>query len=148
MSRTKYEHKDFNAHEKLAKVLGEAGIEQGIDENLLPGLHAAAQRQPSDRRTGPVIACRIRNMIVHPTDHEDELYRRDKKLVQQAWLLTQHYLVRPWPAPHRTGRLGERCRTDAMGDIARDPARRGIGSLRLSRAAGLAPPSPRRCTSR
>ena len=93
MSKTKYEHKDFNAHEKLAKVLGEAGIEQGIDENLLPGLHAAGQRQPSDRRTGPVIACRIRNMIVHPTDHEDELYRRDKKLVQQAWLLTQHYLV-------------------------------------------------------
>jgi hypothetical protein len=93
MSKTKYGHKDFNAHEKLAMVLDEAGIEQGIDENLLPGLRAAAQLQPPDRQTGPVIACRIRNMIVHPTDHEVELYRRDNKLVQQAWLLTQHYLV-------------------------------------------------------
>ena len=67
-----------------------------------------------------MIACRIRNMIVHPTDHEDELYRRDKKLVQQAWLLTQHYLV--LLVLHHLGYRGHGRRLIAPGGWASDVA--------------------------
>ena len=57
-------------------------------------LHEAAQRLPPDLpRTGPAIAAHVRNMIVHPTDHEEKLYRRDDGLIEQAWCISQHYLV-------------------------------------------------------
>lgn len=92
MSKTAY--KRLHAHERLSMLLDEAQIDPDIDRKQLPALHAAADRRPADvPRTGPAIVCHVRNLIVHPTDHEEELYRQETELVRQAWFLTHHYLV-------------------------------------------------------
>ncbi len=93
MSRTEYKDR-LRAHERLSRALAEAAIMDGVDPAALPALHEAAQRLPPDLpRTGPAIAAHVRNMIVHPTDHEEKLYRRDDGLIEQAWCISQHYLV-------------------------------------------------------
>lgn len=76
MSKTKYKAKDFPASEKLTLVLNEAKIRNDIDAGALPSLYREMQKQEEEsNRTWPFIACRIRNMIVHPTDYEERLYR-------------------------------------------------------------------------
>ncbi|MGI9003689.1 MAG: hypothetical protein ACR2GH_18890 [Pseudonocardia sp.] len=81
-------------YQRLERALAEAKIPDGVEREMLPALYDAVQRRPDVvPRSGPAIACHVRNMIVHPTDHEDELYRRDEGLVTQGWLLTHHYLV-------------------------------------------------------
>jgi hypothetical protein len=94
MSNTRYRDEDFPAHRKLSHLLAEAGITDMLDDDALPALKAVAQRRPAHAaRTGPAIAGYVRNMIVHPTGYAEQLYRQHDDLVQQAWFLTQDYLV-------------------------------------------------------
>jgi hypothetical protein len=94
MSKTKYKAKDFPASEKLTLVLNEAKIRNDIDAGALPSLYREMQKQEEEsNRTWPFIACRIRNMIVHPTDYEERLYRSGDGVVLETWLLVHHYLL-------------------------------------------------------
>lgn len=90
MSKSQY--KRLRAHGRLKKLLAAAGVSQMIDEEALPALHSYSLTADDGPLDGPHAVARIRNSIVHPTSPQDELYRQDG-LIQEAWFLSQHYLV-------------------------------------------------------
>ncbi len=90
MNRNQY--KKLHGHERLAKLLAEAGIGQSVDEGALPALHSYSVTADDGPLDGPQAAARIRNAIVHPTAPQDELYSQNG-LVTEAWFLVQQYLV-------------------------------------------------------
>ncbi|WP_219419593.1 hypothetical protein [Pseudonocardia nigra] len=91
-SKTAYE-KIEPTFERLAKVGAEASIVGKLEETVTPALYGFAQSREPDRRTAPAVLHAVRNMIVHPTGHEEKLYRKYPGLVTETWLLAQHYLV-------------------------------------------------------
>lgn len=94
MSKSAYRKDDFEAHQKLSMVLVQAGIVDSIDPDSLPSMYAIAQKRAKDLpKTAPAIACWVRNMIVHPTGHEDVLYGVGNNVVEEAWTVTHQYLV-------------------------------------------------------
>lgn len=92
MSRSAYD--DLRpTHRRLARLLDAASIGTEIDPMVSPALFAFAHEQPVDRRTGPRILHKVRNMIVHPTADGHALYERFDGLVTETWLLAHEYLV-------------------------------------------------------
>lgn len=89
---SKKEYKKLQADGRLAQLVAEAGIEHAIDEEILPALHSYSLTADDGPLNGPLAVVRIRNALVHPTWHQDEVYRH-AGLIQEAWFLTQHYLV-------------------------------------------------------
>ena len=93
-TRKEFQEKSFHAAMKLTRVLDDAMIPEGIDVAELPSLAAAAERRDTQiPRTGPYITAHVRNMIVHQTGYENELYGMDDDLLVESWMLSQHYLV-------------------------------------------------------
>jgi hypothetical protein len=86
-------YKAMSAAARLARVADAASIDDTLSESLTPNLYRYARDRQPDRATAPAVLCAVRNKIVHPTGHEDDLYRRYPKLVTETWLLARHYLV-------------------------------------------------------
>jgi hypothetical protein len=95
MSERDYKNTTSNpAYKKLKLVLDEAGIPDDVNEPDLPSLYAWVQNQQDpNHRTWHFAACKVRNLIVHPTDSEEKLYKQDEMVIQEAWILTHHYLL-------------------------------------------------------
>lgn len=85
--RSRSEHKKLRAAEKLAELLGAAGVPTDVPPEL-PAL-ATLTGEDGEQLNGPDAVVWARNRLVHPKD-VSEPYRLDGLLVQ-AWQLLRHY---------------------------------------------------------
>jgi hypothetical protein len=91
---SKNEYHRTVAHINLRAVLAEAKIPVAIEPSLQPSIaqFAAGAQGQGITLDGAHVVTQIRNRLVHPKGAQEGVYQQDG-LLQEAWLLSRHYLV-------------------------------------------------------